>query len=122
MWICCNDFDVADCNILVCEPPEPYPCGKKCCLNKIICSIALQEAALAHILNAEGEKIQKAVEISDDTYELLCVNKSVQETIKKVSTFEQVLLAKLSVALDNCECDDCCDNDDICKCLDNFDY
>jgi hypothetical protein len=58
-------------------------------------SIAHQEAGLAHILNAEGEKLQKAVKIADNLCELLCVNKSVIETIDSVTRLELALITKL---------------------------
>lgn len=71
----------------------------KCCDNcNIIESIALQEAGLAHILNAEGEKLQKSVKIAKDICELLCVNKSVIETIDSVTRLELALITKLRQA------------------------
>jgi hypothetical protein len=59
-------------------------------------SIALQEAALAHILNAEGEKIQRAVRIANNVCELIEINKSVIDTINSVTQLELALVAKLS--------------------------
>lgn len=40
-------------------------------VTDIIASVALQETALSHILNAEGEKIQKMVSLPDVTPEVL---------------------------------------------------
>lgn len=54
-------------------------------------SIALIEASLAHILNAEGEKIQYAVAQETDMDTILSVNKSVTKTIVQVTHLEQVL-------------------------------
>lgn len=68
-------------------------------------SIALVETALAHILNAEGEKLQRAVEIACTPCELLCVNGSVQRTIRQAVQLELSLLSKLETLLDLC-CDD----------------
>ncbi|MEG2457767.1 MAG: hypothetical protein RSB41_02630 [Bacilli bacterium] len=97
-------------------------CKRKCCKTKIyeecICSkkchhhytvvesIALIEAALSHILNAEGEKIQKIIAISTDPCELLKVNESVNRVIKNITFLEHVLYEKLELA-SNCheECD-----------------
>ena len=40
-------------------------------ITDIIESVALEETALSHILNAEGEKIQKMVAMPDITPEML---------------------------------------------------
>ncbi|MEF9961872.1 MAG: hypothetical protein RR863_03060 [Erysipelotrichaceae bacterium] len=66
--------------------------------NDIMESIALIEAALSHILNAEGEKIQKVVALASDPCELLAVNKSVTKLIKNVTFLELVLYQKLELA------------------------
>ncbi|MDR1692230.1 MAG: hypothetical protein LBR72_02640 [Oscillospiraceae bacterium] len=52
---------------------------------------ALVQAALAHLLNAEAEKIQKAVSMSDSLRELLEVNRSVHKTLTDAIHLEQVL-------------------------------
>jgi hypothetical protein len=60
----------------------------------------LEEAGLAHILNAEGEKLQKAVALACSVDDLLKINKSVVTTINSVTQLEQVLLAKLQAVVD----------------------
>ena len=61
-------------------------------VTDIIESVALQETALSHILNAEGEKIQKVVAMSDVTPEvLMAVNKSVESMVGAVSRLEMIL-------------------------------
>lgn len=73
----------------------------KCCAaTSILQSIALQEAALAHIINAEGEKIQKVVcmeyvELKD----LVAVNESVTEMIEKITALEIVLKNKAELII-----------------------
>lgn len=75
-------------------------------VTDIIASVALQEAALSHILNAEGEKIQKVVAMSDITPEqLLATNKSVESMVNAVSRLEMILQSKLST-FGGCLCDD----------------
>ena len=55
-------------------------------ITDIIESVALEETALSHILNAEGEKIQKMVAMPDITPEmLLATNKSVESMVNAVS-------------------------------------
>ena len=76
---------------------KPTPPDDKC---SIIKSVAMMETALSHILNAEGEKLQKAVEIADNVGELLEVNQSIQKTIMFASQLEHILLAKLHAALE----------------------
>jgi len=63
-------------------------------------SIALQEAALAHILNAEGEKIQRVVCEAKCVDDLLNVNESVTNTIQAVSTLEEMLKDKAIAVID----------------------
>lgn len=82
-------------------PPLP-PCGGS---YEIMHSIALEEAGISHILNAEGEKIQKAVAISNSIDELLCVNKSVKHTLTQVTLLEGMLYSKLETLL---ACNDFC--------------
>ena len=61
-------------------------------------SVALAEAALSHILNAEGEKLQRAVELAESVDELLEINKAVNRTIVNITHLEHVLYAKLDAA------------------------
>ena len=74
-------------------------------ITDIIESVALEETALSHILNAEGEKIQKMVAMPDITPEmLLATNKSVESMVNAVSRLEMILHSKLT-AFDRCLCD-----------------
>lgn len=83
------------------QPPiPPIPPTPPCC--NILESIALEEAAISHILNAEGEKLQKVLAISNDINTILCVNKEVNETIVNVTGLEQVLYSKLLTASKYC--------------------
>ena len=68
----------------------------KCCAaSSLIQSIALEETAISHILNAEGEKLQKAVSISCDLKDLIAINKSVEDMVDKITTLETILKSKL---------------------------
>lgn len=70
-------------------------------------SVALMEAALSHILNAEGEKIQAAIgtlpgstgAIAQTTSELLQINESVDSMVTSVTLLEGLLQKKLNQAL-----------------------
>lgn len=65
----------------------------------LIESIALEEAALAHILNAEGEKLQKVIcsrHVSIGT--LLETNESVENMVTKITALEKELVEKLKDA------------------------
>lgn len=71
-------------------------------INDLIESVALEEAALAAIANAEGAKIQKAVSLGNiSEQELLCINKSVNDMLESLSILEQILKQKLGVV--NCQ-------------------
>lgn len=79
----------------------------KCCAaSSLLQSIALEETAISHILNAEGEKLQKAISLSCDHKELIEINESVGNTVDKITNLEIVLKAKLDVIkplLDECD-------------------
>lgn len=92
------------------NPCDSSECGNSCntpnhCgAYEIMHSIALEEAGLAHILNAEGEKIQKAVALSNNIEQLICVNNSVKKTITQVTLLEGFLYSKLEALVSgDCE-------------------
>lgn len=65
-------------------------------VGDIIESVAIEEAAFAHILNAESEKLMAVISNSEATAEqLLAINKSVKKTISAISKLEMQLQAKL---------------------------
>lgn len=85
---------------------KPSKCNN---IEDVIESVALMETALAHILNAEGEKIQKAVKIACNCCDLIKVNESVAKTISNATILEQLLVEKLSIAIEyeKCKKKDC---------------
>lgn len=103
-------FEPAPCNYCICRDCKD-PCCDGCC--DIIESIALVEAAISHILNAEGEKLQKVIAETDDIDKIMCVNKEINKTIVNVTHLEQVLYSKLATAVE------CCDDCDSCDCCDD---
>lgn len=72
-------------------------------ITDLIESVALQEAALSHILNAEGEKLQAFVKLLEDESTeinpemMLDVNNSVTDLVTAVSSVESHLQAKLAL-------------------------
>jgi hypothetical protein len=69
-------------------------------LATIIGSIALEEAAISHVLNAEGEKIQAAVGITGATLgDLQSINTSVGKMVDTVASLEELLQSKLRTAM-----------------------
>lgn len=107
-YCCKSNIRCNDCYILPNKDCCVKPCNKeKKCIKKnceedlcnIIESIALIETAIAHILNAEGEKIQKAVKVSCNCCELIKVNDSVAKMVTNVTMLEQILTEKLSLVI-----------------------
>ena len=81
--------------------------GTRCqAVTDIISSIALEQTALSHILNAEGEKLQKVIAESVSVEELLCVNKSVNRMVDSITKLEFMLQSKLQL-FEGCLCDSC---------------
>ena len=76
-------------------------------INIIIMSIAMEELALAHILNAEGEKLQYVLgtlegrEPGEITIcDIMSVNRSIQKTLRDVMKTEMLLQLKLEDAIE----------------------
>lgn len=96
------------------HPPHRLPDHSS--FYEIIHSIALEEAGISHILNAEGEKIQKAVAISNSIGELICVNESVKHTLTQVTMLEGMLYSKLEAVVNSdvfLNCNKDCDNSSV---------
>ena len=98
----CSNKDCCDkcCNKCCDCPCKDCPCKDcDCSTRRSICallkSIALMETALTHILNAEGEKLQKAVKLADNICDLLEIDQAVNTTITKITFLEQTLYSKL---------------------------
>lgn len=68
-------------------------------LTALLQSVALVESALAHILNAEGEKLQKAVCMAHCIEELIDVNESITETVNAAAALEASLRDKTVATL-----------------------
>ncbi len=67
-------------------------------VGDIIDSIAAEESAIAHILNAESEKLQAVINNPDSTaQDLLMINTSVKMTVDTVIKLEMALKAKLAM-------------------------
>jgi len=65
-------------------------------LHNIVASIALQEGALARIMNAEGHKIQRVIELEGVTTGMLAdINRSVTGLVGAVADIEDSLQRKL---------------------------
>jgi hypothetical protein len=75
-------------------------------ITDIIESVALEQAAISHILNAEGEKIQKAVCFACNVEQMIQVNRSVKSMVNAITRLEIVLQAKLDMFQD-CLCREC---------------
>lgn len=99
--------------------PEPNPdLTKEQALNMILTSIALEETALSHIINAEGEKIQSVLaHYPCNVDAILSVNNSVKETLEVVMQNQMLLKSKMEKALEHlpktnqesCKEHHCCD-------------
>ena len=70
----------------------------------MLTSIALEQAALSHILNAEGEKVQRILAFEQVTAEtVLQTNRSVESMVNSISGLEMILSDKIALFQD-CIC------------------
>ncbi len=89
-------------------PPNGADMTREEALTMIIASIAMEELALSHILNAEGEKLQYILGTLPGTspcarpQDVLTVNKSVTALVEAVTQNQMLLKNKLSQVLEFC--------------------
>ncbi|MCL2637361.1 MAG: hypothetical protein FWD48_03230 [Oscillospiraceae bacterium] len=70
-------------------------------VNAILTSIAMEETALSHIINAEGEKIQYVLANKCSSIcEVITVNDSVASLIEKITDLQFLLKMKMQLAKD----------------------
>lgn len=81
--------------------------GTRCqAITDIISSVALEQAAISHILNAEGEKIQKIVAEDNTAEDMLMINNSVKSMVNAITRLEMILQGKLEL-FEDCICEQC---------------
>ncbi len=90
-----NDLELCWCNYEFYTLACPEQKFKDQCAGDLLESIALEETALSHVINALGEKIQKSNQIADNVCDLLEVNKAVNKTLINITQLEHILYAKL---------------------------
>ena len=89
-------------------PPNGADLTQEEALTMIIASIAMEELALSHIINAEGEKLQYILGALPGTnpcatpQDVLAVNKSVASLLDVVAQNQMLLKSKLEKALEAC--------------------
>lgn len=89
-------------------PPNGANITRKEALTMIIASIAMEELALSHILNAEGEKLQYILGTMPGAkpcvshQDVLAVNKSVTALVEVITQNQMLLKNKLALVLEFC--------------------
>lgn len=89
-------------------PPNGANLTREEALTMIIASIAMEELALSHIINAEGEKLQYILGTLPGTkpcacpQDVLAVNKSVASLLDVVAQNQMLLKNKLETVLEAC--------------------
>ena len=87
-------------------PKEPHRPNRKEVTIDLLESIALEEIALSHIMNAEAEKIQAFVgkhcdfPTHPDSGEIIKFNKGVNKLLETIVMKEWLLLKKLETVMD----------------------
>lgn len=80
---------------------QPGTISREESVADIISSITAEENAIAHILNAESEKLQAIINMSDSSAsELIAANRSVKKTVDTVIQLENALKSKLELFSD----------------------
>ena len=85
---------------------SPSTTSRRQAITDIIESVALQQTALSHILNAEGEKLQRILGNKETSHQtILATNKSVEAMVGAITRLEMVLQSKLAL-FENCLCEE----------------
>lgn len=70
-------------------------------IRLLLASVALEELSLAHIMNAEAEKIQEVIKCScGKVHDLICIDESVDRVLRDVIKKEMLLEFKFENILD----------------------
>lgn len=71
-------------------------------IKLLLASVALEELSLAHIMNAEAEKIQEIIKCpsADKLHDLVCIDKSVEMVLRDVIKKEMLLEFKFENILE----------------------
>ncbi|GAB6990183.1 hypothetical protein [Paenibacillus pini] len=65
-------------------------------VNLLLSSIAMEEMGLSHIINAEGEKLQRIVQSEDSNVkDILDINESVERMLRNIIKNQMLLQFKL---------------------------
>ena len=67
-------------------------------------SIALEETALARLINAEAEKLERAICLANNINELIAINETVLTTIQAINNLEDALREKAVAVLEQLNC------------------
>lgn len=81
---------------------NPHPISMCQAITDLIESIALEEAALSHILNAEGEKLQRIIAMDEASVcQIVEVNENVMNMVSAINELENTLKDKLEFISNN---------------------
>jgi len=94
----CHD---ADCAHPCALPPKP-PCPEPESCEELLENVAAAEMALAQTLNAEGEKLTRIIESTDDFDALIEADRAVNRALEDVICKEQALARELERILEIC--------------------
>ena len=73
-------------------------------LLALLQSIALEETALARLINAEAEKLERAICLANNINELITINETVLTTIQAINNLEDALREKAVAVLEQLNC------------------
>lgn len=82
--------------------PPAHPISMCQAISDLMESIALEETALSHILNAEGEKLQRIIGMEDICVtQIMDANESVYNMVMAITELEKSLKEKLEFISNN---------------------